>query len=209
VQDISKANSGGLSSFRRKQKVTEAFEITDVPSRCPVLLFELYQSKCPANRPDHAFYLRPLQHPTQKQWYSVAAVGVNTLSNTVSRLCKKAGFVGFFSNHSLRATAATRLFNANVEEQLVKLKTGHTSDAVQSYKRVSDVKLREMSDIVACKSGKLSTFGKNEAQESTATVADLSTVSTVSTTCPSTALSSAGLSHCTFSGNINIYLGER
>ena len=122
---------------------------------------------------------------------------------------KKAGFVGFFSNHSLRATAATRLFNANVEEQLVKLKTGHTSDAVQSYKPVSDVKLREMSDIVACKSGKLSTFGKNETQESTATVADLSTVSTVSTTCPSTALSSAGLSHCTFSGNINIYLGER
>jgi len=101
--------------------------------------------------------------------------GVNTLANTVSRLCKKAGFVGFFSNHSLRATAATRLFNANVEEQLVKLKTGHTSDAVRSYKRVSDVKLRAMSDIVACKSAKLSTFGKNEAQESTATVADLST----------------------------------
>jgi len=109
-----------------------------------VRLFELYQSKCPANRPDHAFYLWPLQHPTQKQWYSAAAVGINTLANTVSRLCKKAGFVGFFSNHSLWAMVATRLFNTYVEEQLVKLKTGHTSDAVQLYKRASYVKLREI-----------------------------------------------------------------
>ena len=190
VQDISKAGNGRLSRFRRKQ-VIEAFETSDVPSRCPVRLFELYLSKCPAGRPDHAFYLRPLQNPTDEQWYSVAPVGVNTLATTVSRLCKKAGFVGFFSNQSLRATTAARLCSANAE-----LKTGQTSAAGQSYKRVSEVELRDLSDIVACKSTKLSTSGNSEPEESTATVADLSrSVSSVVTACSLTALSSAALSH--------------
>lgn len=73
------------------------------------------------------------------------------VSDTVSRLCKAAGFVGFFSNHSLRATCATRLFDADVDEQLIKLKTGHASDAVRSYKRVAENKLESLTDVVACK----------------------------------------------------------
>jgi len=58
--------------------------------------------------------------------------------------------VGYFTNHSLRATAATGLFDANVDEQLIKMKTGHSSDAVRCYKRVSDSKLESLSDVVAC-----------------------------------------------------------
>ena len=123
----------------------------DCPERCPVRLYELYKALCPSNRPDDAFYLRPLDKPTDKQWFSIAPVGVNTLSNVVKRLCSTAGFVGYFTNHSLRTTAATRLFDAEVDEQLIKIKTGHSSDAVRSYKRVSDDKLESLSDIVACK----------------------------------------------------------
>lgn len=55
----------------------------------------------------------------------------------------------------MRATAATRLFDANVDEQLIKLKTGHTSDAVRLYKRVNDKKLADLTDIVACKKSAL------------------------------------------------------
>jgi len=44
-------------------------------------------------------------------------VGKNTLAEAVGRNCKAARFVGFFSNHSLRATAATRLFSADVDER--------------------------------------------------------------------------------------------
>jgi len=106
----------------------------DCPERCPVRLHELYNALCPSNRPDDAFYLRPLDKPTDKQWFSIAPVGVNTLSNVVKRLCSTAGFVGYFTNHSLRATAATRLSDANIDEQLIKIKTGHSSDAVRSYK---------------------------------------------------------------------------
>jgi len=34
-------------------------------------------------------------------------------------LCCEAEFQGFYTNHSLRATAATRLFEAGVEDQLI------------------------------------------------------------------------------------------
>ena len=79
------------------------------------------------------------------------ATGINTLSNAIHRLCQQAGFQGFFTNHSLRATAATRLFGAEDDEQLIKMKTGHTSDAVRVYKRVSTAKISGMTDVIACK----------------------------------------------------------
>lgn len=131
-------------------KVTQAYELMECRQRCPVRLYELYVARCPPDCPD-AFYLRPLDKFTADRWYTSVPIGVNTLGNIVSKLCARAGFVGFFSNHSLRATAATRLFAANVDEQLIKLKTGHTSDAVRSYKRVSDQQLSGMTDVISSK----------------------------------------------------------
>jgi len=40
------------------------------------------------------------------------------LSKVVSQLYKMAGFKGYFTNHSLRATAATQVFDADIDEQL-------------------------------------------------------------------------------------------
>jgi len=39
----------------------------------------------------------------------------------VSHLCKMAGFKGYFTKHSLRATAATRF--SDIDEQLIMVKT--------------------------------------------------------------------------------------
>ncbi len=62
-----------------------------------------------------------------------------TLSGTVSRLCDGAGLTGHFTNHSLRATAATRMFDAGIEEQLIMHRTGHSSaGGVRSYKRITE-----------------------------------------------------------------------
>ncbi len=58
---------------------------------------------------------------------------------TVSRLCKSAGIGGYKTNHSLRVTAATRLYQAGVDEQLIMKRTGHRSiEGVRVYKRASD-----------------------------------------------------------------------
>ncbi len=55
----------------------------------------------------------------------------------------RAGIPGRFTNHSLRMTAATRMFNAGVEEEVVKECTGHKSNAVCAYKRTSDSVLEQ------------------------------------------------------------------
>jgi integrase len=154
LQDVSKSRSGGLKSFKRPLKVTQAFELPYCRQRCPVRLYELYMSRCPPDRNDDALYLRPLDKYTADRWYCKVPIGINTLGSVVSSLCARAGFVGFFSNHSLRATAATRLFSANVDEQLIKLKTGHSSDAVRNYKRVSDEQLCSLTDIISSKCAK-------------------------------------------------------
>ena len=49
----------------------------------------------------------------------------------------EAGIGGTFTNHSLRATAATDLFQAGVPEKVIQEFTGHRSiKALRQYKRV-------------------------------------------------------------------------
>lgn len=83
------------------------------------------------------FYLTPIQNPKSKVWYKVTPVGENTLAKTVKRLCGVAGIQGHKTNHSLRVTAATRVFHEGVDEQLTMERTGHKSlDGVRAYKLV-------------------------------------------------------------------------
>ena len=57
----------------------------------------------------------------------------------MSTLRTKAGIKGFKTNHSLRATAASRLYHHGIDEQLKMERTGHKSlDGVRSYKRTSE-----------------------------------------------------------------------
>lgn len=78
----------------------------------------------PKERNNDAFYLTPLKKPKPDCWYSGVPLGHNKLSSTVKRLCDAGGITGFKTNHSLRATAATRLYDAKVDEQLICEKTG-------------------------------------------------------------------------------------
>ena len=52
----------------------------------------------------------------------------------MKELCQKAGIPGFYTNHSLRATGCTRMYQNNVEEQVIQEISGHRSLAVRSYK---------------------------------------------------------------------------
>jgi len=58
-------------------------------------------------------------------------------------VCARRLVLRVFSDHSLRAIAETRLFDKDIDEQLIMLKTGH--------KTVSDGKLSDLSDNVSCK----------------------------------------------------------
>lgn len=68
------------------------------------------------------------------------------MSKVVKHLCAKAGFDVHFTNHSLRATAATRMYSAELPEELICEKTGHRSEAVRENKRTSNIQEQEASD---------------------------------------------------------------
>ena len=107
------------------------------PQRCIVMLYKLYNSRCPLNRPADAFYLKPLLKPTEDCWYQATPKGHNVLGGTVCRQCMIAGLQGHYTNHSLRTTAATRLFEAGIDEQLIMQHTGHSNTSgVRTYKRI-------------------------------------------------------------------------
>ena len=105
-------------------------------------------SKCPSDRPAGAFYLQPLQKPKGDIWFSKVPCGHNTLQKIVPELMKAAGVSGYFTNHSLRSSAATRLFEGSVDEQLIMSQTGHSSrEGVRAFKRTT-TKLSEVTSNV-------------------------------------------------------------
>ena len=60
----------------------------------------------------------------------------------------KVGISGHFTPHSLRATTATRLFSAGIDEQLIQEQTGHTTTSVRTYKRTSSDQKEKVSGVL-------------------------------------------------------------
>ncbi len=75
---------------------------------------------------------------TPTQWYSDRPMGINSLRDMVKHLACTAGLQGKFMNYSLRATSATRMYDAGVPEKHIKEVPGHKSDAVCTYERTSE-----------------------------------------------------------------------
>jgi len=151
-ENLSKNHPGGLKGRKNKQKIVSHHANLSNPERCFVRLYKLYNSRCPPNRPKNAYYLKPIKGATKEDdiWYTDQPVGHCTLDTTIKRMCKQAGISGFRTNHSLRSTTATRLYQSGcVEEQEIMQRTGHRSiEAVRSYKRPSNEQLIHVSDIL-------------------------------------------------------------
>ena len=124
-EDISKTNQGGLKSRKVVPKRVVHHSNLQNPSRCLVQLFVKYNQLCPKDRPDGALYLTPVKNPTPDCWFSRVPIGHNKLADTVPCLMREAGIDGYFTNHSLRVTATTRLYDAQVDEASIMERTGH------------------------------------------------------------------------------------
>ncbi len=62
---------------------------------------------------------------------------ITSAAELLSELWAPLVLSGHFTKHSLRASCATRLFEAGTDEQLIKNVTGHKSDAVWDYKKTN------------------------------------------------------------------------
>ncbi|CAC5358886.1 unnamed protein product [Mytilus coruscus] len=145
----SKADQGGIKHKNVKRKSVVAYQNTENQARCVVNLFELYASHCPPfPRKADALYLRPLKIPNGNIWYADQPIGRHSLANIVASICQEAGIGGYHTNHSLRASAATRMYDAGVDEQLICEVTGHRSNAVRNYKRTNEKQKRKINSVI-------------------------------------------------------------
>ena len=119
-EDLSKNHQGGLKYHHVKPKEVRHFANQDKPSRCFIRLFRLYLTKLHPDSPKSAFYFKPLTEWSQTGiWFTKQPLGLNTLEHMMVKMCAKAQIQGYKTNHSLRATAASRLYHKGIDEQLI------------------------------------------------------------------------------------------
>ncbi len=145
-----KTNQGGLNSRKKSGRVLKVYG-SDNPERNVVNLYEKYICLLPCNGKNSALYKYALPARSLKpnQWYSDRPIGINPLKATVKTLAKKTGLSGKFTNHSLRATCATRMYQAGIDEQVIKEFTGHKSDCVRMYKETNSDLLQKANKCVS------------------------------------------------------------
>ena len=131
-----KMNKGGIKHKKVNVKSVVLYAC-DRPDRSPLHVILRYMSLLPKTRTCTAFYLQPRRKFFGKSWYLNRPAGVNKLRNVVGTLCQEAGLPGYYTNHSLCATAATKMYQKDIDEQLIMEVTGHRSLAVRSYKHTS------------------------------------------------------------------------
>ncbi len=154
TENASKNRAGGLGQLKLQNKTVFITAVPEAGERCHCYLLDLYISKLPRKAIEaDLFYVRPLEKvkidaPT---WYTGVPVGRNKLYKMVIDMCNRAGILER-TNHSLRATGATELYNAGVPEKIIKERTGHRSlECLRMYERTSDKQQDAVSRILSAK----------------------------------------------------------
>ena len=153
IENGSKNQSGSYKEKADSNKVIKPFANPSLGNRCYVTLLKLYLSKLPPkilNDVSSFFYWKPKEVTpvADVPWFTLNVIGRNTLGSMVKKMCEAIGVEGK-TNHSLRATGASRLFERNVPEKLIQERTGHKStDVLWQYERTSTSQQKDVSDIL-------------------------------------------------------------
>ena len=99
--------------------------------QCPDFVLDLYISKLPPEvTTQDIFFFRPLEkapiESTLPGCLWCQPVGRNTLDFKLRKMCSLVGIQAeTISNHSLRATSATQMFEMGVPEKIIMERAGH------------------------------------------------------------------------------------
>lgn len=132
TENSSKNRGAGVRQLDASHKVVHQFKQDNMGERCHVLILDTYFSKLPACAWDQdTFYLRPLckvpESSDYSSWFTAVLVGKNTLSKMVKTMCEQACIPGKKTNHSLRASAISKLFQSGVPEKVIQDRSGYRS----------------------------------------------------------------------------------
>ena len=124
-----------------EKKCVPCYAVPENTPMCLVFLLDKYFDKLSLFAFENdVLYCRPkASTPTVDcvAWYEAAPVGKNKLGNMVKEMCIE-GNVAVKTNHSLRATGASSMFQNNVPEKIIQNTTGHRSlEALRKYEKTS------------------------------------------------------------------------
>lgn len=146
---ISKNNQHRFKDINSTNKEVHAYAQPG-SQRCLVRLLDTFFKCLPSDA--IAFYQRPLVRfsaDVSNPSYGKQRVGISTLKKVLPDICAKSGCVGKYTNHSLRATAITRMYNGGVPEKLIAETSGHkSSKALRQYEHTSDEQQKAVTAVI-------------------------------------------------------------
>ena len=184
-ENVSKNRNGSFKKIHIKSKVVPVYACPEAGERCLVYILDKYISKLPSFAVDKdVFYVRPLHKlpiDSSAPWYAATPVGRETLHKKFRLMCQQAGIDGNKTNHSLRATGATQLYESGVPEKLIQERTGHRSlEALRMYERTNENQHKAVSSILSA-TGKTSYAEHMYADDASSISSTVATVHQAST----------------------------
>ena len=137
----SKNRPGGRHQLNLDNKTVVQYATSNNGERCHVYLLRLYISKLPESAfLQDIFYMKPKETTPacdSDPWYCNRPMGHNVLEKFLKDIFKEAGIdCTNKSNHSLRATSISRMYQQDVPEKLIMQRSGHLSkEGLMSYQR--------------------------------------------------------------------------
>ena len=155
TENVSKNQVGGLKQLKVKNKIVQSLAVEAAGNRCHVYIIDLYFSKLPEEAfVRDNFYVQPLSaipDDSEKPWFTANPIGRNSLSSMIKEVCLEGGISGRKTNHSLRATDASHMYQAGVPEKLIQETTGHLSTSgVRQYENTTIEQQRAVSRVLSC-----------------------------------------------------------
>ena len=148
TEHVSKTRNGTFKKLHVQSKVVSLYRCLEAGNRYYVCVLDLYISKLPPEATTRdIFFLWPLEKASTEStllWYLESQpVGRNTLDFKLRKMCSLAGIQAeTISNHSLRATSATQMFEMGVPKKIIMERMGHkTLDALRTYEKKNSTKL--------------------------------------------------------------------
>ena len=146
-ENASKTYRGGLCDIKYVPRVVKhvCHSTEEKHEPCLVEKFRLYIGLVETHaKKVTAFYFKPSK---TKFAFDKVPVGINSLNKILPEMCEAAGFKRKTA-HSLRVTCVSSLFNAGMEEKLIREGSGHRSNALFQYEKPTEENVSKVSKIL-------------------------------------------------------------